>query len=82
MHNTYEKDFLFISSVFDPKPTNTWHMQKPGLENEPAYEKVVNSYSCNKLSKVILLKVYTINSSHDYALLQNIICKIDETARK
>ncbi len=27
------------------------------LENEPAYEKVVNSSSCNKKLEVILLKV-------------------------
>ena len=57
--HAYEKDFLFISSVLDPKTTNK-HMTRASKrsppENEPVYEKVVYSSSCNELFKVILLK--------------------------
>ena len=42
--HAYEKDFLFISSVLDPKPTNkhiTHASNSSRPENEPTYEKVV-----------------------------------------
>ncbi len=81
MHLCNEKDFLFISSLLDYKnqQPNTWHTLTSSCpENEPAYEKVVHSSSCNEILKVILPKV----STHDYALLQKICAKSMRNKRK